>query len=139
RLAADDRLRAACLSGALPLDEYLDALVRVGFGTIEVRARRPYRLLDAKRYALEDDLLLESVEVVAIKDPVPEDGACVFTGRTAIYVGEAETLDDGKGHLLLRDLPLGVCDKTAAALEGLGRDDLVVTGSTWHYPGDGCC
>lgn len=139
RLAADDRLRAACLSGALPLDEYLDALVRAGFGTIEVRARRPYRLLDAKRYALEDDLLLESVEVVAIKDPVPEDGACVFTGRTAIYVGEAETFDDGKGHLLLRDLPLGVCDKTAAALEGLGRDDLLVTGSTWHYPGDGCC
>ncbi len=138
-LAADDRLRAACLSGALPLSEYLAALVDAGFGTLEVRARRPYRVLDAARYGLEDNLLLEAVEVVAIKDPVPADGPCIFTGRTAIYVGDEDTLDDGRGHVLLRDLPLGVCDKTASALEGLGRADLIVTKSTWHYPGDGCC
>lgn len=138
-LASDARLRAQCLSGALPLDDYLAALVQAGFGTIEVRGRRPYRLLDRRRYRLEEDLLLESVEVVAIKDPVPADGPCIFTGRTAIYVGEEEAFDDGKGHQLVRDVPLGVCDKTADALEALGRDDLVVTAPTWHYPGDGCC
>lgn len=138
-LADDDRLRAQCLSGALPLDEYLDALVDAGFGTIEVRARRPYRVLDAKRYGLDEHLLLESVEIVAIKDPIPDDGPCVFTGRSVIYVGDEEVFDDGKGHLLVRDLPLGVCDKTSAALAALGRTDLILTESTWHYPGDGCC
>lgn len=138
-LADDDRLRAMCLSGALPLDEYVAALVAAGFGTVEIRSRRPYRLLDARRYEIDEDILLESVEVVAIKDPIPADGACVFTGRTAIYTGDQPTMDDGKGHLLVRDVPLGVCDKTAKALIALGRSDLRVTPSTWHYPGDGCC
>lgn len=138
-LAADERLRAMCLTGALPLQEYLDAMVRAGFGTIEVRGRRPYRLLDRKRYGLDEHILLESVEVVAIKDPIPDDGACIFTGRNAIYVGEAPTFDDGQGHLFVQDVPLGVCDKTAKALQALGREDIVVTPSTWHYPGDGCC
>lgn len=138
-LADDPRLRAQCLSGALTLPKYLETIVSAGFGTIEVRSRRPYRVLDRQRYDLDESLLLESIEAVAIKDPIPADGPCIFTGRTAIYVGADGHFDDGNGHLLARDLPLGVCDKTAAALEGLGRDDLVVTESTWHYPGDGCC
>jgi ubiquinone/menaquinone biosynthesis C-methylase UbiE len=138
-LAADPRLRAECLSGALLLDEYLQAIVAAGFGTIEVRARRPYRVLDKQRYGLSEHLLLESVEVVAIKDPVPADGPCIFTGRTASYIGPDDSFDDGKGHILLRDLPSGVCDKTAAALLRLGRADLFLTDPTWHYPGDGCC
>ena len=119
--------------------KYLDVIVAAGFGTIEVRSRRPYRVLDRERYDLEQPLLLESIEAVAIKDPIPEDGPCIFTGRTAIYVGREEHFDDGRGHLIARDLPLGVCDKTAAALISLERDDLIVTDSTWHYPGDGCC
>jgi len=138
-LADDPILRAQCLSGALSLDDYLGAIVSAGFGTIEVRAKRPYRVLAAERHGLEENLLLETVEVVAIKDPIPDDGPCIFTGRTAIYLGEEEVIDDGAGHLLVRDMPLGVCDKTALALLGLGRRDLVVTESTWHYTGDGCC
>ncbi len=63
----------------------------------------------------------------------------MFTGRTAIYSGLEETFDDGRGHILVRDLPVGVCDKTAAALAELGRPDLTVTGPTWHYSGGGCC
>ena len=35
--------------------------------------------------------------------------------------------------------PLAVCDKTAAALLALGRDDLHVSPSTWYYDGGGCC
>ncbi len=138
-LAADALLRAQCLSGALPLDEYLERIVAAGFGTLEVRSRRPYRILDRKRYGVERDSLLETVEVAARRDPIPDDGACVFTGRTAIYVGDDEVWHDGKGHALRRDVPLGVCEKTAAALGALGRDDLVVTTPTWHYAGDGCC
>ncbi len=82
---------------------------------------------------------MTSVEVCAIKDPVPADGPCIFTGRVAIYTGADESFDDGKGHVLLRDLPLPVCDKTATALERIGRGDLTITDSTWHYNGGGCC
>ena len=120
-------------------DEYVNHIVAAGFGSIEVRSRRPYRMLDQARYGLDRDLLLESVEVCAYKVPVPGDGPCVFTGRVAIYTGSEASFDDDLGHVLQRDLPLAVCDKTALALDGLGRDDLTVTPSTWHYAGGGCC
>jgi SAM-dependent methyltransferase len=138
-LAQDPQLRAECLSGALPLDDYLAAVVAAGFGTIEVRARRPYRVLARERFGLTEHLLLESIEVAAIKDPIPADGPCIFTGRTATYLGPDDSFDDGRGHVLSRDLPSGVCDKTAAALAALGRTDLYLTPPTWHYAGDGCC
>ena len=51
---------------------------------------------------------------------MPDDGACVFTGRSAIYFGSGEAFDDGKGNMLARDMPLAVCDKTATALEARG-------------------
>jgi len=138
-LLNDERLRALCLSGAMPLNQYVKALTDAGFGTIEVRAKRPYRILDPKRYGSTENILIESVEVAAIKDPMPADGPCVFTGRTAIYFGEEEYYDDNAGHLLLKDQPLAVCDKTGAQLEALGREDILVSGSTWHYDGGGCC
>ncbi|NNE43037.1 MAG: methyltransferase domain-containing protein [Gemmatimonadetes bacterium] len=138
-LTRDERLRAMCISGAITYERYVEMLVAAGFGTLEIRARRPYRLLDPERYGVDAPILLHSLEVAAIKDPVPADGACVFTGRTAIYFGGEESFDDGAGHVLARDMPLAVCDKTAAALEALQRPDLLVTGSTWFYDGGGCC
>ncbi|MCB9796746.1 MAG: arsenosugar biosynthesis arsenite methyltransferase ArsM [Alphaproteobacteria bacterium] len=134
----DAQLRARCLTPPT-LARTLADLIEAGFGTLEVRRRSPYRLLDARRYPVDEDVLLESVEIVAFKTPIPDDGACVFTGRTAIWVGEDERFDDGKGHVLLRDVPLAVCDKTAAAFEALRLPDLRVTPSTWHYAGGGCC
>jgi len=138
-LRADETLRAQCISGCLPYKRYIDRIVEAGFGSAEVRSRRPYRLLDRGRYDLDRDLLLESIEVCAFKVPVPGDGPCVFTGRTAIYTGPEASFDDGKGHVLTRDLPYPVCDKTAAALAGLGHPELTVTDPTWHYAGGGCC
>ncbi len=138
-LTADERLRAMCLSGATTFENYVTTLVGCGFGTIEIRARRPYRVLDPARYGTKTPMVLESVEVAAIKDPVPADGPCVFTGRTAIYFGAEASLDDHAGHLLMRDMPLSVCDKTAANLLRLGRLDVIVTPSTWFYDGGGCC
>ncbi len=138
-LRDDETLRAQCLGGCLTYSQYIDKIVEAGFGSVEVRSRRPYRLLDRARYGLDENLLLQSVEVCAIRDAVADDGPCVFTGRTAIYSGPEPSFDDGRGHLLVRDLPLGVCDKTAANLAALGRPDLTVTESTWHYAGDGCC
>ncbi|WP_025604791.1 arsenosugar biosynthesis arsenite methyltransferase ArsM [Pontibacter actiniarum] len=138
-LRNDDRLRALCLSGAMPLQQYIDFITGIGFGTVEVRAKRPYRVLAPGQYDTESMIFIESVEICAIKDPMPADGPCVFTGKHAIYFGEEDFFDDGKGHTLLHNQPLAVCDKTASALEKLGRKDIHLTASTWFYDGGGCC
>lgn len=137
-LQQDDRLRAMCLSGALPYDEYMAHLVEGGFGQIEVRARRPYRLLDAQSFNLEAPILLDSIDTVSFKVPIPGDGACIFTGKTAIYGGSDETFDDRSGHILTRGIPLAVCDKTAAKFQSQ-FPEIMITNSTWHYNGGGCC
>ena len=138
-LRNDDRLRALCLSGSLPIAEYIKMLTDAGFGTIEIRARKPYRILDPKNYDTEELIYIESIEVAAIKDPMPEDGPCIFTGKAAIYFGDEDYVDDKKGHILLKNQPLAVCDKTAGALAALNRDDIFISASTWHYDGGGCC
>ena len=139
RLKNDERLRALCLTGAIPLDDYLKRLTDIGFGTIEIRAKRPYRVLSPRHYPIERVIFIESVEICAIKDPMPADGPCVFTGRTAIYFGDDAYFDDNKGHCLTRNQPLAVCDKTAGALAALGRDDLYLSAATYFYEGGGCC
>ncbi len=138
-LRNDERLRALCLSGSLPLWEYIKMITDAGFGTVEIRAKRPYRILDPKNYETDKLIYIESVEVCAIKDPMPADGPCVFTGKTAIYFGSEECFDDNKGHILLPNQPLAVCDKTAGALALLKRDDIFISDSTWFYDGGGCC
>ena len=138
-LRSDDRLRALCLSGAIPLEAYVNALTEVGFGTNEIRAKRPYRLLPPGQFPTQEMIYIESVEVCAIKDPMPKDGPCVFTGKTAIYFGNEAFFDDQKGHVLLHNQPLAVCDKTASQLQKLERDDLFISASTYHYDGGGCC
>jgi len=138
-LRNDNRLRALCLSGSIPIAEYVKMLTDVGFGTIEIRGRRPYRILDPKHYDTDTLIYIESIEVCAIKDPLPVDGPCVFTGKAAIYFGDDDFIDDHKGHILLKNQPLAVCDKTAKALASLKRDDIFISESTWHYDGGGCC
>lgn len=138
-LRQDERLRAMCLSGALTYKQYIQHLVEAGFGQVEIRARRPYRLLDGHGYQLDEPLLLESLDSVSFKVPIPEDGPCIFTGKTAIYKGAEEVFDDSAGHVLQRGVPAAVCDKTAAKLAALISEDILVTDSTWHYAGGGCC
>ncbi|HEY9819475.1 MAG TPA: arsenosugar biosynthesis arsenite methyltransferase ArsM [Candidatus Sericytochromatia bacterium] len=138
-LQQDERLRAMCLSGALTYEQYIQRIVDAGFGQVEIRARRPYRLLDRQSYSLEEDLLLESLDSVAFKVSIPEDGACIFTGKMAIYAGAEEVFDDSAGHVLQRGVPAAVCDKTAAKLAVLMPEEMLITDSTWHYTGGGCC
>jgi len=138
-LKDDERLRAMCLTGAIPMNEYISRLAELGFGTIEVRAKRPYRILSPRHFKTDALIPIESVEICAIKDPMPADGPCVFTGRTAIYFGDDAFFNDGKGHTLAQNQPLAVCDKTAGALARLGRDDIYITPSTNFYDGGGCC
>jgi SAM-dependent methyltransferase len=138
-LRLDERLRALCLSGSLTLKDYLEMITAAGFGTVEVRARRPYRILDPAQYDTPERLLLESVEVCAIKDPMPEDGPCIFTGKSAIYFGDEDYFDDNKGHILMQNQPLAICDKTANALSSLNHPKLYISPSTFFYDGGGCC
>lgn len=138
-LRRDERLRAMCLSGALSCRDYLERIASAGFGTIEVRARRPFRVLDRFRYGVDEDILLESLDLVAYKNPLPPDGPCIFAGETVMYLGPEEYYDDGQGHVMQRDVPLPVCQKTAGNLRMLNRQDLYVTPPTYHYSGGGCC
>lgn len=137
-LRNDDRLRALCLSGSIPVAEYIGVLTDAGFGTIEVRSRRSYRVLSPNHYPTQELIHIESIEIAAIKDPMPEDGPCIFTGKTAIYYGTEPYFDDKNGHVLLQNQPLAVCDKTAAALAA-SCDEIHISESTWHYNGGGCC
>ncbi len=138
-LKNDSRLRALCLSGSLPLVEYLKLITDAGFGTVEIRAKRPYRILAPGQYETTENILLESVEVCAIKDPMPSDGPCIFTGKAAIYFGKESYFDDQKGHVLIPNQPLSICDKTASALTMLGMNDIYISESTFFYDGGGCC
>lgn len=138
-LRNDERLRALCLSGSIPMKAYINALTAVGFGTIEIRARKPYRILDPLHYPTDQVIYIESIEVAAIKDPVPDDGPCIFTGKAAIYFGSEPYFDDKRGHILVQNQPLAICDKTADFLAGLNRKDLFISESTFHYDGGGCC
>lgn len=138
-LQQDERLRAMCLSGALTYEEYIKHLIDAGFGQVEIRAKRPYRLLDCQSYQLDEPLLLESLDSVSFKVLIPEDGACIFTGKTGIYTGTQEFFDDNAGHILQRGVPAAVCDKTAGKFAVSFPGDILITDSTWHYTGGGCC
>ena len=138
-LRQDERLRAMCLSGALTYEDYVKCIINAGFGQVEIRTRRPYRLLDSHTYNLKEHLLLESLDSVAFKVPIPEDGACIFTGKTAIYAGAESFFDDNAGHILQQGIPAAVCDKTAAKLAAFMPEKIIITDSTWHYDGGGCC
>ncbi|MFD2551077.1 arsenosugar biosynthesis arsenite methyltransferase ArsM [Bizionia sediminis] len=138
-LRNDDRLRALCLSGSLPIAEYVKLLTDAGFGTIEIRARKPYRVLAPNQYPTDELIYIESIEVAAIKDPMPADGPCIFTGKAAIYFGNDAFFDDEAGHILVQNQPLAICDKTAKDLAKLNRDDIFISSSTFHYDGGGCC
>ena len=76
-------------------------------------------------------LLVVSIIIKSSIDQKPE--------LMSIYFGKKESYSDGRGHTLLRNQPLSICDKTARVLEEMGRDDLIVTDSTYFYDGGGCC
>lgn len=74
-----------------------------------------------------------------IKDPLPTDGSCIFRRKAVIYFGKDDCFDDKASYVLLKNQPLAICDKTAGALAALGREDIFISSSTFHYDGGGCC
>lgn len=136
--AANERLRARCISGCLTYEQYIAALAEAGFGRIEVRGRFPYRYLHPREYAdLSAPVMLESIEAAAFKVPDGPDGPEVFTGRTATYAGSEESWRDEHGTTLRRGMPANVSDAAASRLARV--PDIVLTGPTWHSKGTGCC
>ncbi|SDE43671.1 arsenosugar biosynthesis arsenite methyltransferase ArsM [Sporomusa acidovorans] len=141
-LRNDERLRAMCLSGALSFEAYVQKVIEAGFGEMQIRARRPYRLLDKATYGV-DDILLETIELVAVKVPDKEMAADVFIGETAIYNGKEVACIDNVGQVYKRGVPVSVSQRIAKRLRQ--REDFVVTPPTYHYighkssPGSCCC
>ncbi|MDC0106626.1 SAM-dependent methyltransferase, partial [bacterium] len=60
-------------------------------------------------------------------------------GKAAIFYGKEDFFDDKAGHILVKNQPLAICDKTAATLANLNRNDIYISESTFHYDGGGCC
>ena len=73
-----------------PMKEYIKMITDAGFGTIEIRAKYLYRILSPNHYDCKENIRIDSIEICAIKDPMPEDGPCIFTGKSAVYVGKEE-------------------------------------------------
>jgi hypothetical protein len=55
------------------------------------------------------------------------------------YFGDKNYFYDQKGHVRLKNQSLAICDKTAAAISTLERNDIYVSNSTYFYDGEGCC
>ena len=70
---------------------------------------------------------------------MPLDGPCIFTGKAAIYYDDKEYYDDNAGHVLLKNQPLAICDKTAKVLSESKEGSIFISESTYHYDGGGCC
>ena len=63
-LKFDERLQAFCLSSPL----YKKIITDIGFGTIEIHAKRPSRILRLGQYDTYQAIFIELVEVCVIKD-----------------------------------------------------------------------
>jgi ubiquinone/menaquinone biosynthesis C-methylase UbiE len=137
-LRKDERLRAMCLSGALTYDDYIEKIGQAGFCRIEIRAKRPYRVLDKVTYGTDENIYLESVDLTAYKGKCDEWGPRVYCGETLLYFGR-ERLYDDEGRVVVREIPQDVSHKTAEYFRGLKREDLYVTEPTYHYSGSAAC
>lgn len=136
-LRDDSTLRARCVSGCVTYDEYLAAHHRAGLQQLVVRARRPYRLLTPTDFAcLDGDLMLESLEVLAIKTPRLEAAPDVYSGQCATFVGKGIWYRDDK-FPFPSGTPMQVSDRVAAELAR--RPDFRVSAPTFHARGPGCC
>jgi SAM-dependent methyltransferase len=136
-LRRNQTLRARCISGCITYDEYLRALLDAGFDQLVVRARVPYRLLlPSEHPELAAPILLESLEVLAVKlraRPAPPQ---VFTGRTATYRGSA-THAERAGFTFARGVPCPISDGLAGALAA--DADFLLGEPTFHARSTGCC
>jgi SAM-dependent methyltransferase len=136
-LTENRTLRARCIAGCISYERYLKALHGAGFQQLVVRARRPYRLLLPSEFAeLSQPILLESLEVLALKTEAHKSEPDVYCGRHAIYLGSGSYEHAGL-FTFHRGVPVPVADGLASALSQ--RADFTVTAPTFAARGVGCC
>jgi hypothetical protein len=88
-------------------------------------------------------VLLESIDVLAVKDDRDRGRRDLFTGRQAIYLGRgAHVLSDAgepaaRSFAFASGMPVPVSDRVAAELAL--RADFLVTPPTFHARTAGCC
>ncbi|MFO0980205.1 MAG: methyltransferase domain-containing protein [Planctomycetota bacterium] len=130
-------LRARCCAGCQTYDEYLATLAAGGFSRLVVRSRIPYRLLLPREHPeIERAILLESLEVLALKTAAHDGVAEIHSGRHAIYRGPGSFCLDGR-FTFAAGTPVSISDATAQRLAV--RPDFLVTEPTYHARGPGCC
>ena len=137
-LRRDNRLRAICLSGAQRFEAYVAEIAAAGFGVIEVRSRKPYRVLERAEYGLEADLKLDALDTVSRKvASLAGSGgdAEIYTGRRAVYVGRLERLSM-EGNEFVRHQPRPVSDRLAHRLRARAERDVLLTPPTWRHAPD---
>lgn len=136
-LRRDDRLRAICLSGAQRFEAYLAEVAAAGFGVIEVRSRKPYRVLDHMEYGLDADLKLDALDTVSRKvAPLADSSEVdVYTGRRAVYVGSLDRLVLDSIEFV-RHQPQPVSDRMAHRLQARAEHDVLLTPPTWPHAPD---
>ena len=138
-LREDEMLRARCVSGAIALDDYLQLIEETGFGTIEIRGRWPYYVVDTNRHNVDEHIYIESIEICAKKEPSNCNIAQVYTGRRALYYGMEDCYKADCGVVLPYNQSVAVSDQVAEKLESLKRDDIYISPSTYFFNGDLCC
>jgi len=137
-LKEDDHLRAMCITGAIPLHEYIDLIKETGFNSISIRGRWPYKVIDPHHYDVEQAVFVESVEICAQKRKEGESSeqVQVYTGRKAVYFGPDDSFNADGVPNLPYNKPVAVSDQEAEKLEALNENNIHISPSTFFFQSD---
>ena len=102
-LKSDPTLWSGCIAGALEARAFLAAFEEAGFHGIEIleRAATPWRTVEGIEF--------RAVTVAAFKG---KQGPCWDANQAVIYRGPWREVKDDDGHMLVRGVPMAVCEKT---------------------------
>ena len=102
-LKNDPELWSGCIAGAFQERAFVDAFAAAGFHGIEILKRdsTPWRTVQGVEF--------RSVTVRAWKG---KQGPCWEHNQAVIYRGPWSEVRDDDGHILMRGVPMAVCEKT---------------------------
>jgi hypothetical protein len=102
-LKHDPELWSGCISGALQEHEFIAAFAAAGFYGMHLlkRDEQPWRTVEGIEF--------RSVTIAAYKG---KQGPCWDCNQAVIYKGPWSEVKDDDGHMLIRGVPMAVCEKT---------------------------
>lgn len=118
-----------CVSGALTLDGFVKTAVNTGFYGIE--AVHDYLWKEV------EGIVFHSYTITGYK--LARDGACVYKGQTATYIGPFSQVTDDEGHTYMRGIPLEICTGTYRRLHQPPYAGLFVIAEGDEAAGSECC